>query len=218
MNLIKKTIPCLAVAAILTTGCSGAKTTIKADKFKEEVTEYGFLLNRTAKYEGTVDLGESGSGKYELFADSDGKNIAFANVFTGAEGSETYGFRGTIESGNVSGVLYMRDGDEEWDTTPVSNLPNAIFSLYLFEFTYFGPFAYEKFTYDKKEKAYTAKEYNFTLDETNIRFKDMSLRFKSNQLVGWKYIMGIDDSSQSITIDMERSATKGVEVPVPVGE
>lgn len=221
---MKRIIPVLAVAALLVTGCGADKNKISEKKFDEEIGQYGFILNRNAKYEGSAVLfGQNATMTVE--ASSDGTNIAYCTRFVvdGVAGAMESYLIGKFENERISGTWYHTENtaSSTWsvDTTPEGGITLEEFGPTLVESSYFVAFNYKELEYNSKEKAYQAKRIDKAVDMGGpdgtlaIIFRDVSLKFEKNEMIAWSYEM--TSMGQPIQIDMERTVVGGIEVVAP---
>ena len=213
---MKKFIPCLAMAALLITGCGGASRKISEEKFREEVTDYGFLLNNNAKFEGdAIMMGINADA--EMGVNSDGKNISFYFKMKAGEMEMENRLIGEIENNKVKGTIYAySEGSWEVEPSPEEGITLSQFKGLLATLVYFPTFEMKDFKYDSKEKAYTAESISVTIDfgePVPFVFSDVTLSFKKNELVSYEYTMS--GMGESIELEMERTEAGGVTVEEP---
>ena len=116
--IMKKVLPCLAVAALMVTGCAPS-TKVNEKKFTEEVTNYGVFLNNNVKFEGNATMGEMEIA-FSLLSESDGENIKLHATISYLNGEAAGASMQAVLIGEVkeekfNGNAYMNEGSNELD-------------------------------------------------------------------------------------------------------
>ena len=217
---MKKILPCLAVAALMVTGCAPS-TKVSEKKFTEEVTNYGVFLNNNVKFEGNATMGEM-EVQFALLSESDGENVKLHTTITylngEAEGASMQAVLiGEVKEDKFNGNAYMNEGTAAWGTSPMTNVPMEDIKAQLIEFTYLAPLEYEDVKYDSKEKGYVFDKFVTSIrdGDTTIAatFKDGELKFKGGELISYKYDMAV--GTNLMEIDLARTQKGGVTVTAP---
>ena len=122
---MKKVLPCLAVAALMVTGCAPS-TKVSEKKFTEEVTNYGAFLNNNVKFEGNATMGEM-EVSMTLLSESDGENLKLHATITYVNGENAGASMQAVLIGEVkeekfNGNAYMNEGTA-WGTTVMNDVP-----------------------------------------------------------------------------------------------
>ena len=216
--IMKKVLPCLAVAALMVTGCAPS-TKVNEKKFTEEVTNYGVFLNNNVKFEGNATMGEM-EVAFSLLSESDGANVKLHATITylngeGAGQAMQAVLIGEVAEDKFNGNAYMYEG--AWGTMPMNNVPMEEIKSQLIEFTYLAPIEYKIVEYNSKEKAYVFDKFVTSIrdGDTTIAatFKDGTLKFKGGELVSYKYDMAV--GTNLMELNLERTQKGGVTVTAP---
>ena len=216
---MKKILPCLAVAALMVTGCAPS-TKVSEKKFDEEVTNYGCFLNNNVEFKGTARMGDM-EMELTLDSDSDGQKINLgATLKYLGDDVEVDTMKamiiGEAKNDKFNGNMYTFE--TEWVQTPVSDFPMEDLKEMLVEFTYLAPVRYESVKYDSSAKAYVFNKFVATFpddgdSEITITFRDGELAFKNKELVSYKYEMSV--GPESINLEVNRAKKGGVKVEAP---
>ena len=216
---MKKVLPCLAVAALMVTGCAPS-TKVNEKKFNEEVTNYGAFLNNNVKFEGNATMGEM-EVAFSLLSESDGENIKLHATISYLNGEAAGASMQAVLIGEVkeekfNGNAYMNEG-AGWGTNVMDNVPMEEIKSQLVEITYLAPVEYKVVKYDSKEKGYVFDKYVTSIRDgaTTIAatFKDGTLKFKGGELISYKYDMAV--GTNLMEIDLARTQKGGVTVTAP---
>ena len=217
--IMKKVLPCLAVAALMVTGCAPS-TKVNEKKFTEEVTNYGAFLNNNVKFEGNATMGEMEIA-FSLLSESNGENVKLHATISYLNGENEGASMQAVLIGEVkeekfNGNAYMNEGTA-WGTTPMNNVPMEEIKSQLVEFTYLAPVEYNIVKYDSKEKGYVFDKYVTSIRDgaTTIAatFKDGLFKFKGGELISYKYDMAVGPNLMEI--DLARTQKGGVTVTAP---
>lgn len=217
--IMKKVLPCLAVAALMVTGCAPS-TKVNEKKFTEEVTNYGVFLNNNVKFEGNATMGEM-EVSMTLLSESDGENvklhatIAYLNGEAAGAAMQAV-LIGEVKEEKFNGNAYMNEG-AGWGTKVMNNVPMEEIKSQLVEFTYLAPVEYKVVKYDSEEKGYVFDKYVTSIPDgsTTIAatFKDGLFKFKGGELISYKYDMAV--GTNLMEIDLARTQKGGVKVVAP---
>ena len=216
--IMKKVLPCLAVAALMVTGCAPS-TKVSEKKFTEEVTNYGVFLNNNVKFEGNATLGEN-EVQMTLLSESDGANVKLHATITYLNGEDAGQAMQAVLIGEVAedkfnGNAYMYEG--AWGAMPMTDVPMEEIKSQLVEFTYLAPIEYKIVEYDSKEKAYVFDKFVTSIPDGSstiaATFKDGALKFKGGELISYKYDMAV--GTNLMEISLERTQKGGVTVTAP---
>ena len=217
--IMKKVLPCLAVAALMVTGCAPS-TKVSEKKFTEEVTNYGVFLNNNVKFEGNATMGEM-EVQFALLSESDGANVKLHATITylngEAEGASMQAVLiGEVKEDKFNGNAYMNEG-AGWGTSPMNNVPMEEIKSQLVEITYLAPVEYKDVKYDSKEKGYVFDKFVTSIRDGDMTiaatFKDGELKFKGGELISYKYDMAV--GTNLMEIDLARTQKGGVTVTAP---
>ena len=217
--IMKKVLPCLAVAALMVTGCAPS-TKVSEKKFTEEVTNYGVFLNNNVKFEGNATMGEM-EVSMTLLSESDGENLKLHATITylngeGAGASMQAVFIGEVKEEKFNGNAYMSEGGP-WGTKVMNNVPMEEIKSQLVEITYLAPVEYKDVKYDSKEKGYVFDKFVTSIRDGDMTiaatFKDGELKFKGGELISYKYDMAV--GTNLMEIDLARTQKGGVKVEAP---
>ena len=217
--IMKKVLPCLAVAALMVTGCAPS-TKVNEKKFTEEVTNYGVFLNNNVKFEGNATMGEM-EVQFALLSESDGANVKLHATITylngEAEGASMQAVLiGEVKEDKFNGNAYMNEG-AGWGTSPMNNVPMEEIKSQLVEITYLAPVEYKDVKYDSKEKGYVFDKFVTSIRDGDMTiaatFKDGELKFKGGELISYKYDMAV--GTNLMEIDLARTQKGGVTVTAP---
>ena len=217
--IMKKVLPCLAVAALMVTGCAPS-TKVNEKKFTEEVTNYGVFLNNNVKFEGNATMGEMEVGM-TLLSESDGENVKLHATISYLNGeyagaSMQAVLIGEVKEEKFNGNAYMNEG-AGWGTSPMTNVPMEEIKSQLVEITYLAPVEYKDVKYDSKEKGYVFDKFVTSVRDGAMTiaatFKDGELKFKGGELISYKYDMAV--GTNLMEIDLARTQKGGVKVEAP---
>ena len=217
--IMKKVLPCLAVAALMVTGCAPS-TKVSEKKFTEEVTNYGAFLNNNVKFEGNATMGEM-EVAFSLLSESDGENIKLHATITYLNGEYAGAAMQAVLIGEVkeekfNGNAYMNEG-AGWGTSPMTNVPMEEIKSQLVEITYLAPVEYKDVKYDSKEKGYVFDKYVTSIQDGDMTiaatYKDGLFKFKGGELISYKYDMAV--GTNLMEINLERTQKGGVTVTAP---
>ena len=217
--IMKKVLPCLAVAALMVTGCAPS-TKVSEKKFTEEVTNYGVFLNNNVKFEGSATMGEM-EVSMTLLSESDGENLKLHATISYLNGEAAGASMQAVLIGEVkeekfNGNAYMSEGGP-WGTSPMNNVPMEEIKSQLVEFTYLAPVEYKDVKYDSKEKGYVFDKFVTSIRDGDMTiaatFKDGELKFKGGELISYKYDMAV--GTNLMEIDLARTQKGGVKVEAP---
>ena len=216
--IMKKVLPCLAVAALMVTGCAPS-TKVSEKKFDEEVTNYGCFMNKNVKFEGKGSMGVM-EMNLTVESESDGTNLKLASTIKYLNDDVEVNTMkamviGEIKNDKFNGNMYMKE--TSWNVQAVTDLPVEDLKAMLVEFSYLAPFKYEDVKYDSKQGAYPFERYTGTFIDgsstIDVTFRDGALKFKGNELVGYKYNMAVE--TEMVMIDIARTQKGGVTVTAP---
>ena len=216
---MKKVLPCLAVAALMVTGCAPS-TKVSEKKFTEEVTNYGVFLNNNVKFEGNATMGEM-EVAMTLLSESDGENVKLHATISYVNGENAGASMqamliGEVKEDKFNGNAYMSEGGP-WGTSPMTNVPMEEIKSQLVEFTYLAPVEYKDVKYDSKEKGYVFDKFVTSIRDGDMTiaatFKDGELKFKGGELISYKYDMAV--GTNLMEIDLARTQKGGVKVEAP---
>ena len=217
--IMKKVLPCLAVAALMVTGCAPS-TKVNEKKFTEEVTNYGAFLNNNVKFEGNATMGEM-EVAFSLLSESDGENVKLHATISYLNGEAAGASMQAVLIGEVkeekfNGNAYMNEG-AGWGTNVMDNVPMEEIKSQLVEITYLAPVEYKVVKYDSKEKGYVFDKFVTSIRDGDMTiaatFKDGTLKFKGGELVSYKYDMAV--GTNLMEINLERTQKGGVKVEAP---
>ena len=217
--IMKKVLPCLAVAALMVTGCAPS-TKVSEKKFTEEVTNYGAFLNNNVKFEGSAAMGEMDISM-TLLSESDGENLKLHATITYVNGENAGASMQAVLIGEVkeekfNGNAYMNEGTA-WGTTVMNDVPMEEIKSQLVEITYLAPVEYKDVKYDSKEKGYVFDKYVTSIQDGDMTiaatYKDGIFKFKGGELISYKYDMAV--GTMLINIDLARTQKGGVTVTAP---
>ena len=220
---MKKVLPCLAVAALMVTGCAPS-TKVSEKKFAEEVTNYGVFLNNNVKFEGSAAMGEM-DVSMTLLSESDGENLKLHATISYLNGENAGAsvqaiLIGEVKEEKFNGNAYMNEGGETWGTTVMTDVPMEEIKSQLVEFTYLAPVEYKDVKYDSEEKGYVFDKYVTSIPDGDMTiaatFKDGLFKFKGGELISYKYDMAV--GTILMEIDLARTQKGGVEVVAPTIE
>ena len=216
---MKKVLPCLAVAALMVTGCAPS-TKVNEKKFTEEVTNYGVFLNNNVKFEGNATMGEM-EVAMTLLSESDGENVKLHATISYLNGEAAGASMQAVLIGEVkeekfNGNAYMSEGGP-WGTKVMNNVPMEEIKSQLVEITYLAPVEYKDVKYDSKEKGYVFDKFVTSIRDGDMTiaatFKDGELKFKGGELISYKYDMAV--GTNLMEIDLARTQKGGVKVEAP---
>ena len=217
--IMKKVLPCLAVAALMVTGCAPS-TKVNEKKFTEEVTNYGVFLNNNVKFEGNATMGEM-EVAMTLLSESDGENVKLHATISYLNGEAAGASMQAVLIGEVkeekfNGNAYMSEGGP-WGTKVMNNVPMEEIKSQLVEITYLAPVEYKDVKYDSKEKGYVFDKFVTSIRDGDMTiaatFKDGELKFKGGELISYKYDMAV--GTNLMEIDLARTQKGGVKVEAP---
>ena len=222
---MKKILFCLAATALLATGCSGKGNEYKVSKknFEEEITNYGFVLNNNARFEGSTSTtyGEDSVRQTIVMEfDSQGEHQRF-KVHQVAEGEgemESVVDIKTLESGNLDLDWYRKGfGDTSYSLIKFENVSKEELGANLTEMVYLPPLKYEEVKFKADNNSYCVDTYSYQVQEGSeiyaVNYSNLNVQFKDGHLNSFEFTLIGPGGGGSFHV--EKTKTGGVAVTLP---
>ena len=221
---MKKIIFCLAATALMTIGCSGKANAYKVSekKFEEEITNYGFVLNNNAKFEGSVVMTvgtEAMTQSLEMEMDSEGEHKRF-KIHQEVEGEgEMNSVVELKETGETFELNWYRKSfvDTSYSLIKQEGLTREELLGNLNEIVYLPGFKYNEVKFNKDNNSYHCDSYTVAIHDGGsvlaAIYTNVNLQFKDNRLDKVDFFLSAPGGNG--TVQFAKTQTGGIAVELP---
>lgn len=225
---MKKLFFCLATTALMTIGCSTKANAYKVTekKFEEEITNYGYVFNNNAKFEGSfvLSLGEEAMmSTIVMEFDSQGEHQRFRvhQETEGEGGMDSVCDLHKLESGDYNIDWYRKGyGDTNYELVTIENLPYDALKSYMNELVYFPALEYKDVEFEADNNTYHCDSYTVAIQDGGETFaavySNINLQFENNRVNKFEFTLAAPGGMASI--QLEKTQTGGITVELPTVE
>ena len=223
---MKKLFFCLAATALLATGCAKANAyKVSEKKFEEEVTNYGFVLNNNAKFEGSVVMTvgtDAMTQSLEMEMDSAGEHKRF-KIHQEVEGEgEMDSVVELKETGETFELNWYRKSfdDTSYSLIKQEGLTHEELLGNLNEIVYLPGFKYNDVKFNKDNNSYHCDSYTVAIHDGGsvlaAIYTNVNLQFKNNRLDKVDFFLSAPGGNG--TVKFAKTQSSGVTVELPTIE
>lgn len=220
---MKKIIFCLAATALMTVGCSkGSAYKVSEKKFEEEVTNYGFVLNNNAKFEGSVAMTvgtDAMTQSLEMEMDSAGEHKRF-KVHQEVEGEGAMDSVVELkETGETFELNWYRKSfdDTSYSLIKQEGLTREELLGNLNEIVYLPGFKYNEVKFNEDNNSYHCDSYTVAIHDGGsvlaAIYTNVNLQFKNNRLDKVDFFLSAPGGNGQVQFAKTQSGGVAVELP-----
>ena len=220
---MKKLFFCLAATALLATGCARANAyKVSEKKFEEEVTNYGFVLNNNAKFEGSVVMTvgtDAMTQSLEMEMDSAGEHKRF-KIHQEVEGEgEMHSVVELKETGETFELNWYRKSfdDTSYSLIKQEGLTREELLSNLNEMVYLPGFKYNEVKFNEDNNSYHCDSYTVAIHDGGsvlaAIYTNVNLQFKNNRLDKVDFFLSAPGGNGKVEFAKTQSSGVAVELP-----
>ena len=225
---MKKLFFCLAATALMTIGCSGKANAYKVSEkeFDAEITNYGFVLNNNAKFEGIASMPiDDGVAEQTLTMefDSQGEHKRFkVHQYLEGEGDmDSVGEITVLENGNYNLDWYRKSfGDTSYALVKNEDISLKELKSFLNEIVYLPSIEYKDLKFKKDNNSYHCDSYKTEVNDhgmtITIVYSNLNIQLKDKKLFALDFSLLV--SGMGSSFQMEKTQSSGISIELPTIE